>query len=225
MNFVSSIYHNKLFESIFPTHVSVLKKELKDCQSVLDLGCGPDSPLQYCKNIKHSIGVEAFQPYLDESQKKGIHNEYIKKNIGEIEFEENSFDAVILMEVIEHMEENVGLEVLKKIESWARYKVIISTPNGFFPQKIVDNNPMQVHLSGWDTKKMKSLGFSKILGLAGLKYLRAEIDHDSMDAELFISMKYKPKFFWFIIATLSQMFTYHFPNFAFGLFCVKTKGS
>ena len=225
MNLVSSIYHNKFFESIFPTHVSVLKKELKDCQSVLDLGCGPDSPLQYCKNIKHSIGVEAFQPYLDESQKKGIHNEYIKKNIGEIEFEENSFDAVILMEVIEHMEENVGLEVLKKIEFWARKKVIISTPNGFFPQKIVDNNPMQVHLSGWDTKKMKSLGFSKILGLAGLKYLRAEIDHDSMDAELFISMKYKPKFFWFIIATLSQMFTYHFPNFAFGLFCVKTKGS
>ena len=222
MNLVSSIYHNKFFESIFPTHVSVLKKELKDCQSVLDLGCGPDSPLQYCKNIKHSIGVEAFQPYLDESQKKGIHNEYIKKNIGEIEFEENSFDAVILMEVIEHMEENVGLEVLKKIEFWARKKVIISTPNGFFPQKIVDKNPMQVHLSGWDTKKMKSLGFSKILGLAGLKYLRAEIDHDSMDAELFISMKYKPKFFWFIIATLSQMFTYHFPNFAFGLFCVKT---
>ena len=225
MNLVSSIYHNKLFESIFPTHVSVLKKELKDCQSVLDLGCGPDSPLQYCKNIKHSIGVEAFQPYLNVSQKKGIHTEYINKKIRELEFEENSFDAVILMEVIEHMEENVGLEVLKKIEFWAKNKVIISTPNGFFPQKIVDNNPMQVHLSGWDTKKMKSLGFTKILGLAGLKYLRAEIDHDSMDAELFISMKYKPKFFWFIIATLSQMFTYHFPNFAFGLFCVKTKGN
>lgn len=225
MNLVSSIYHNKLFETIFPTHVYVLKKELKDCQSVLDLGCGPDSPLQYCTNIKYSVGVEAFQQYLDVSQKNKIHTEYINKNIGNLEFEENSFDAVILMEVIEHMEETEGLDVLKKIEKWAKIKVIISTPNGFFPQKIVDNNPMQVHLSGWDTKKMKSLGFSKILGLAGLKHLRAEIDHDSMDAELFISMKYKPKFFWFIIATLSQIFTYHFPNFAFGLFCVKTKGN
>ena len=29
MNLVSSIYHNKLFETIFPTHVYVLKKELK----------------------------------------------------------------------------------------------------------------------------------------------------------------------------------------------------
>jgi len=225
MNVVSSIYHNKLFESIFPTHVFVLKKELKDCQSVLDLGCGPDSPLQYCKNIKHSIGVEAFKPYLEASQKSKIHSEYISKKIGDLDFEENSFDAVIMLEVIEHMEESEGLEVLKKLENWARKKVIISTPNGFFPQKVVDNNPMQVHLSGWDIKKMKSLGFSKILGLAGLKHLRAEIDHDSMDAELFISMKYKPRFFWFIIATLSQMLTYHFPNFAFGLFCVKTKGN
>ena len=225
MNLISSIYHNKLFESIFPTNVYILKKELKDCHSVLDLGCGPDSPIQYCNNIKHSIGVEAFQPYLDVSQKNGIHTEYINKKIGELEFEENSFDAVILMEVIEHMEETEGLEVLKKIETWARKKVIISTPNGFFPQKIIDNNPMQVHLSGWDTKKMESLGFSKILGLAGLKYLRDEIDHSSMDSELFISMKYKPKFFWFIIATLSQIFTYHFPKFAFGLFCVKTKGN
>ena len=81
------------------------------------------------------------------------------------------------MEVIEHMEETEGLDVIKKIEKWARKKVIISTPNGFFPQKIVDNNPMQVHLSGWDTSKMKSLGFLKIFGMAGLKHLRAEIDH------------------------------------------------
>ena len=116
MNLISSIYHNKLFETIFPTHVYVLKKELKDCQSVLDLGCGPDSPLQYCTNIKHSIGVEAFQPYLDVSQKKNIHTEYINKNIGDLDFEEKSFDAVILMEVIEHMEETEGLDVIKKIE-------------------------------------------------------------------------------------------------------------
>ena len=225
MNLVSSIYHNKLFETIFPTHVYVLKQELKDCESVLDLGCGPDSPLQYCSNVQHSVGVEAFQPYLEESKKKQIHSEYVSKKIGNLDFEENSFDAVIMLEVIEHLEEQEGLEVLKKLEKWARKKVIISTPNGFFPQKVVDNNPMQVHLSGWDVEKMESLGFMKICGLAGLKHLRAEIDHDSMDAELFISMKYKPKFFWFMIATLSQILTYRLPKLAFGLFCVKTKNN
>jgi hypothetical protein len=80
MNLVSSIYHNKLFETIFPTHVYVLKQELKDCESVLDLGCGPDSPLQYCSNVQHSVGVEAFQPYLEESKKnKYTANMSVKK--------------------------------------------------------------------------------------------------------------------------------------------------
>ena len=80
MNLVSSIYHNKLLETIFPTLVYVLKQELKDCQSVLDLGCGPDSPLQYCTNVQHSVGVEAFQPYLEESKKnKYTANMSVKK--------------------------------------------------------------------------------------------------------------------------------------------------
>ena len=140
-------------------------------------------------------------------------------------FQNNSFDAVIMLEVIDHMEESEGMEVLKKLEKWARKKVIIYTPNGFFPQKVVDNNPLQVHLSGWDIPKMKSLGFNKFKGLAGLKNLRAEIDHETMGDDLFISMKYKPKFLWFIIATLSQILTYRLPNLAFGLFCVKTKNN
>ena len=187
------------------------------------MGCGPDSPLQYCTNVQHSVGVEAFQPYLEESKKKQIHSEYVSKKIRDLDFEENSFDAVIMLEVIEHMEEFEGMEVLKKLDKWARKKVIISTPNGFFPQKVVDKNPMQVHLSGWDIPKMKALGFNRFKGLAGLKNLRAEIDHDTMGDDLFISIKYKPKFFWFIIATLSQILTYRLPNLAFGLFCVKMK--
>ena len=80
MNLVSSIYHNKLLETIFPTLVYVLKQVLKDCQSVLDLGCGPDSPLQYCTNVQNSVGVEAFQPYLEESKKnKYTANMSVKK--------------------------------------------------------------------------------------------------------------------------------------------------
>ena len=68
-----------------------------------------------------------------------------------------------MLEVIEHLEEQEWVKVLKKTEKWARKKVIISTPNGFFPQKVVDNNPMHVHLSGWDIPKIKSLGFNRCL--------------------------------------------------------------
>ena len=92
MNLVSLIYHNKLFETIFPTHVYVLKQELKDCESVLDLGCGPNSPLQYCSNVQHSVGVEAFQPYLEESKK----NKYTA-NMSVKEFETWTLGKIHLM--------------------------------------------------------------------------------------------------------------------------------
>ena len=205
---------------IFHTLDHCLQEELCDCESVLDLGCGPSSPLQFCKNIKYSLGVEAFELYLSESQKKKIHTEYSAKKIEELDFPENSFDAVIMIEVLEHLPEDVGLGILKKAEKWAKKKIIVSSPNGFIKQKEVDNNPLQKHLSGWDWKKMKKFGF-KSQGLAGWKFLRQEVENDTMGDDLTTSIRFRPRFFWFLIATISQIFTYYFPVLAFELFSVK----
>ncbi len=220
MNIIRTLYHSKFFSSLFHTVVHELQMELKDCESILDLGCGPSSPLQHCKNIKYSLGVEAFVPYLEESKKKKIHSEYINKKIEDIDFSLNSFDAVVMTEVLEHMEETVALETLKKAEKWAKKKVIITSPNGFISQKEMDNNPLQKHLSGWNFNKMKSLGY-KSHGLAGFKFLRQEVQEDTMGNNILTSIKFRPKIFWFIIATLSQIICYHFPKMAFELISVK----
>ena len=108
------MYQNKFVASIVHTLVNELQKELKDCETVLDLGCGPSSPIQYCKNIKYSVGVEAFQPYLEKSKQNKIHSEYLEKKIEDLDFPENSFDAVIMIEVLEHLPKETGKEVLKK---------------------------------------------------------------------------------------------------------------
>ena len=100
-------------------------------------------------------------------------------------------------------------------------KIIITTPNGFIPQKEVDFNPLQKHKSGWTVKEMKKLGFTT-KGLAGLKFLRDNSEKETMnDNNLTASIKYSPKLFWFTFATFSQIFTYLFPEKAFELFCVK----
>ncbi len=220
MNIIRTLYHSKFFSTLFHTVVHELQVELKDCETVLDLGCGPSSPIQYCKGIKRSIGVEAFTPYLQESKKKEIHTEYINKKIEEVDFPSNSFDAVIMIEVLEHLTEQNGKEILKKAETWAKKKVIITSPNGFISQKEMDNNPLQRHLSGWDFNKMKSLGY-KSHGLAGFKFLRQEVQEDTMGNNILTSIKFRPKIFWFIIATLSQIICYHFPKLAFELISVK----
>jgi len=221
-NLINKIYHNRLFAWFFPTTVFCLQKNLKDCKTVLDLGCGPSSPLQFCKNIKSSIGVEAFKPYLEESKKKKIHTEYIGKRIEEIDFPEKSFDAVIMIEVLEHLPEDAGYAILEKTEKWARKKVIVSTPNGFLPQDPYDENPFQKHLAGWNAAKMQALGFY-CWGLSGVKSIRHPNPQEQVTAHkynLTASIRLHPKFFWFVIATLSQFFTYYFPKYAFGMFCV-----
>jgi ubiquinone/menaquinone biosynthesis C-methylase UbiE len=217
---IDKIYHSRLFSSIFRTTVFCLKKELRDCESVLDLGCGPSSPLQYAKNVKYSVGVEAFAPYMEESKKRKIHSEYIQKKVQEVDFPEKSFDAVIMIELIEHLPKEAGFEMLKKAEKWAKKKVIVSTPNGFLPQLERDNNLLQRHLSGWELDEMKSLGFI-CRGLSGLKSLRQEAPEVIEENDFMASIRLRPSFFWFVIATLSQLVTYPFPAKAFEIFCVK----
>ena len=217
---IEKIYNNRLFSRIFPTTVYCLKKELKDCESVLDLGCGPSSPVQYAKSIKYSVGVEAYEPYLLESERRNIHTEYIQSKVEEVNFPEKSFDAVIMIELIEHLPKGSGLEMLKKAEKWAKEKVIVSAPNGFLPQRERDGNVLQKHLSGWSLAEMKGFGF-ECRGLSGLKSLRQEAPAVIEENDFMASIKRKPRFFWFIMATLSQTFTYYFSKHAFELFCVK----
>ena len=219
-NIINKIYHSRFFSGIFHTTVYCLKKELGNCETVLDLGCGSSSPLQYCKSVKYSVGVETFPPYLEESKKRKIHNESIKKRVEEVDFPEKSFDAVIMVEVLEHLSEEIGYTLLKNAEKWAKKKVIVSTPNGFMPQRQRDGNPFQKHLSGWNKKTLEKLGF-KCRGLAGFKVLRSEYPDEETEDDFTASIRFRPRLFWFFVATLSQLAAYPVPGLAFELFCVK----
>ena len=198
-----------LYRKLFPDWVEHLKKELSGCNTVLDLGCGYNSLIQYC-NVPFSVGVELFEPYLEESKKKAIHTGYIKADIREIEFKPKSFDAAIAIEVLEHLTKQEGYELLRKMTRWAKKKVIIQTPNSYLWQDGYDSNPLQEHKSGWNSVELKNLDF-KVSGMNGWKRLRGYK----------ASMKYSPPFLWARISDLTQKITYHYPKLAFQLFAVK----
>jgi len=197
------------YRKFFPDLVKYLRKELFNCDTVLDLGCGYNSPIQHL-NVPFSVGVEKFEPYLKESKEKGIHNQYIKADITKIEFRPKSFDAVLCIEVLEHLTKEAGYQLIKKMEKWAKKKIIVTTPNGYLWQDGYDNNPLQEHKSDWSVKELEKLGF-KVSGINGWKKLKGYKG----------TIKYKPTLFWTIISDLTQKITYHFPNLAFQLFAVK----
>ena len=189
--------------------IEYLKKELSNCNSVLDIGCGYNSLIQYF-NVPFSVGVELFEPYLEESKKKGIHNEYIKADIRKVELKPKSFDNVVLLDALEHLTKEEGYELIRKMEKWARKKIIIFTPNGLVWQDGYDNNPLQEHKSGWGVEELEKLGF-KVFGMNGWKKLRGYKG----------SVKYKPTLLWSVISNLTQKITYRYPKLAFQLFAIK----
>ena len=218
---IKKFYHNPFLSRFFHTLVYCLQKELKNYKSVLDLGCGSDSPIKYCR-VRYSVGMDVFKPYLNESKRKKIHNKYILGDITKIEFEPESFDAVIMIEVLEHLGKKQGREILKKAEKWARKKVIVSTPNGYLPEKSIDGNPFQAHRSGWTVEEMQKLGY-KARGMAGWEFLRRGNVSEKAGQEegLLSTIKFYPKIFWLIVSELTQAMTYYFPKLAFEVFYVK----
>ena len=219
MKLLSRLYHNPFISRCFPTTVSLLQDALSDCESVLDLGCGPNSPIQHCHGVKYSVGVEYHKPYLNKSRNKKIHDKYLQRKIEKLAFKKNEFDAVIMIEVLEHLPKKYGYQILKNAKKWAKKKVIITTPNGYIHQKQLDDNPLQKHLSGWSVSDLSCLGF-KVRGLAGLKFLRQEGNGNSMDENIFKTIRFNPKPLWFVIATLSQSVITYVPSLAFELFAI-----
>ena len=197
------------YRKVFPPWTNLLKRELSDCRTFLDLGCGYDSPIRYVP-VAHSTGVELFRPYLEESKKRGIHSDYILADIRKIGFREDSFDAVLMLDVLEHLSVKEGYELIKKAQRWARKKVIVFTPNGFVWQDGYDDNPWQVHKSAWSVEQLERLGFD-VVGINGWKKLRGYK----------ASVRYKPTLLWTIISDLTQKVTYHYPQLASQLLATK----
>lgn len=202
-----------LYNKIYPSYkIYYLRKEISGCDTVLDLGCGKNSLVQYC-NVPFSVGVELFEPYLQESKNKSIHNQCIKADIRKIEFKPKSFDAVVALDVLEHLTAEEGLALILKMEKWAKKKIIVFTPNGYVWQDGFDNNPLQEHKSGWGVEELERLGF-KVFGVNGWKKLRGYKG----------SIRYKPTLLWGVISNLTQKLVYRYPKFAFQLLGVKQMG-
>lgn len=213
-----------VFKKTFPrfvlaTFIVEIEKHLKDCKTILDVGCGNNSPISFLEEKYTTVGVDAYKPSIEESKKRKIHNAYILGDIKRLStlVKKKSFDAVLALDVIEHLKKDDGYKLLDNMEKAARKKVILVTPNGFIPQYNKDNK-LQAHLSGWTVEDFKNRGYH-VEGIYGTKLcnvLRSD------EAEL----RWKPKLFWALVWGVLVEITHHLytkknPKYSIGLLAVK----
>ena len=205
-----------VFKPFYDQYWKVLAEEIKGSVTLLDLGCGTNSPIFNFKHkLEYTLGVDIFEPSLLQSKKNDIHSNYVRLDVADLgnAIKNKSFDCVLASDLLEHLSKKDGLKFISVIEKIAKRKVIILTPNGFIPQSDYNGNQYQRHLSGWDLREMKGLGY-RVIGINGWKRFfgvngeRAEV-------------VWRPKVFWGKISLLSQILTQQHPKYAFQIFCVK----
>lgn len=195
----------------------LLTKELKGYESILDVGCGVNSPLAKIDKTFYLEGIDLIPVKSRkgdiEAYTNKIHDKYTRGNILNIEkyYKNKSFDVVVLFHVLEHLKRSQGKVFLEKLENIAKYKIIICTPNGFVPQYPLNGNIYQEHVSGWFVKDFRNRDYN-VYGIRGFKFIRGE----------FAAIKYKPWYVWLYLSYLSEFITIYFPWLAFELMAVKS---
>ena len=194
--------------------VGELRCRLRDCSTVLDIGCGDDSPLRFLPNA-HLVGMDGYPPALEKARSRGTHDDYfagVAKSI-RASFPDRRFDACVALDVIEHLPKDEGWRMLEEMERLATQRVVIFTPNGFIPQR-GHGSDLQEHLSGWTADEMRQRGY-KVHGIYGPKSLRGE----------YARIKYQPRVFWVLVSILAHYcHTRSRPEKSAAIFCVKNLG-
>ncbi len=132
--------------------------------SILDIGCGLSLKSQFI-SAQIRVGLDIWRPYLE---KIDATVPYVTVNADAMTIDQlflpRSFDVVLILDVIEHMEKAQAITLLRKAEAIARQAVILETPKGFLPQDIdilgLGGDHYQTHRSGYEPEELEALGYT-----------------------------------------------------------------
>ncbi len=134
--------------------------------SILDVACGLSLKSQYMEaDIR--VGVDIYKPYLAKIDATVPYTTvlYDVRKLDDI-FIERSFDIVLMLSIIEHVEKDEALAMIRMAERIARVAVIIETPEGFVPQNIDiwghGGDEFQTHRCGWDKAELEAMGYKTL---------------------------------------------------------------
>ena len=130
--------------------------------NVLDLGCGMGYWGLILKNRGCSVvGIDVFLPYLRLVKMLEVYDAVLKCSVIALPFRTNCFDTALSIEVIEHLNKQDGLQLLRQARQVSN-RVIVTTPQHYLSGQ---NLPSWVpksehHHSHWTEQDFQQEGFT-----------------------------------------------------------------
>lgn len=153
---------NIIYINSIEDFLNTVSKKIKQTDVVLDIWCWIN-PQKYIKPVVH-ICAEPYEQYAQHLlQKIWNKNKFfivLKQKWDEVikTIPSNWVDTVITLDVIEHLDKEEWLQILKETIPLARQQVVIFTPYWFLPQEVpewmkdawgLDWSEWQKHKSWW----------------------------------------------------------------------------
>lgn len=147
----------------------IVRNGLTFHDSILDVG-GYDGIWAWVFRATRKAIVDVCREALEKYAKVHTDETYCcpGSDIGSL-FKPSEFDLVLIMDALEHMTEEEGLECLDAAEEIAKHQVIIYTPDGYMPyhkgltpydalegHECIEN---MTHLSGWPREIFEKRGY------------------------------------------------------------------
>lgn len=102
----------------------------KKGQKILDIGCGTGETLSFLKEHlpkPELFGIDSSSVAIKYAKKRG-HKNILKVDAKKLPFEDNSFDYILLLDVIEHIEDDTAILIEAKRVLKKKGKIIITAP-------------------------------------------------------------------------------------------------
>jgi len=132
--------------------------------SILDVGCGirPCTAWMWLRPNGRYLGIEPHAEYIAKVNETHPMHE-VQQGIGiQSHIEDDSYQIVVLADVIEHCLKDVGQKLFDEAMRVAYQGVIVATPVGFMEQSDdpwgMDGEYWQRHRSGWEVDDFPDRG-------------------------------------------------------------------
>jgi SAM-dependent methyltransferase len=137
-------------------------------QSVLDVGCGLSLKSKFIGGHNTvRVGLDLHRPYLEAAREQNPNVSWIpvQADVAQLSelFLSNTFDLVLLLDIVEHLEKPQALKLLTDAEEIAKVAVAVETPKGFLPQDLdilgFEQHHLQTHRCGFEKEELEELGY------------------------------------------------------------------